>query len=230
MSPDDSEYSEQPRPETATSFLYPFLDRSERDAPALLDDLAQSAAAKAELSRELFEATAEVCRAVLEEAAAEMARRFSAGGRLFTFGNGGSATDASGMAQLFADPPVGQPLPARSLALDYSVLTALGNDVGYELVFSRQLIAAASGGDIAVGLSTSGNSDNVIAAFGEAQRRGMLTIGLAGYEGGAMAASDHVGNCLVVRSDSVHRIQEAQAALIFELWTRVQRELGEQAA
>jgi D-sedoheptulose 7-phosphate isomerase len=79
-----------------------------------------------------------------------------------------------------------------------------------------------------MGLSTSGNSNNVMHAFTEAKHRGLLTIGLAGYNGGAMAGNDKVDYCLVVRSDSVHRIQEAQDALVFELWSVVQRHLADQ--
>ncbi len=109
-----------------------------------------------------------------------------------------------------------------SLVDDRAVLTALANDVGFELVFSRQLIAHAKEGDIAVGFSTSGGSVNVLNAFEEAARRRLLTVGLCGYEGGAMAESGAVAHCLVVRSDSVHRIQEAQDALVLELWSIVQ--------
>ncbi len=87
-----------------------------------------------------------------------MADRFGRGGRLFTFGNGGSATDAQGTAELFRLPPYGRPLPALSLVEDQAVLTALSNDVGFELVFSRQVIAHAEPEDIAVGFSTSGDS------------------------------------------------------------------------
>jgi D-sedoheptulose 7-phosphate isomerase len=128
---------------------------------------------------------------------------------------------------LFLNPPSGRPLPAMSLVEDRAVLTALANDVGFELVFSRQLIAHAAAGDIAVGFSTSGGSRNVLEAFEEASRRHLLTVGLCGYEGGAMARSDAVQHCLVVRSDSVHRIQEAQNALMLELWSSVQHSLDE---
>ena len=107
------------------------------------------------------------------------------------------------------------------------MLTALGNDVGFDLVFARQLIAHAREGDIAVGMSTSGSSRNVIIAFTEARRRGLLTIGLAGYDGGEMAASPDVDHCLVVSSDSVHRVQEAQAAVSFALWSAVQDRLAD---
>jgi D-sedoheptulose 7-phosphate isomerase len=138
------------------------------------------------------------------------------------FGNGGSSTDAALLVTLFAAPPWGAALPARNLVADSAVLTALGNDVGFDLVFSRQLIAHAQPDDIAIGLSTSGNSRNVLNAFAESARRGLLTIGLAGYAGGDMAASGHVEHCFVIDADSVHRIQEAQAAVGFALWQEVQ--------
>ncbi|HEY1733832.1 MAG TPA: SIS domain-containing protein, partial [Acidimicrobiales bacterium] len=146
-------------------------------------------------------------------------------GRLFVFGNGGSATDAAGVVALFRSPPWGRPLRARSLVADRAVITALGNDVGFDLVFSRQLIAHARAGDMACGLSTSGNSTNLLNAFEEAARRGLLTFGLAGYDGGQMASSSAVEHCLVVSSSSVHRIQETQAAVAFELWSTVQSAL-----
>ncbi|HEX9992367.1 MAG TPA: SIS domain-containing protein, partial [Acidimicrobiales bacterium] len=172
-------------------------------------------------------ATLDTAAPELDAAAAAMAGRFAAGGRLFAFGNGGSATDAASVVALFLRPPWGRPLPARSLAAETAVLTALGNDVGFDLVFSRQLIAHARAGDVAVGLSTSGNSENLLVAFAEARRRGLLTVGLAGYDGGRMAASPDVDHCLVVRADSVHRIQETQAALAAALWAGVQSALGE---
>jgi D-sedoheptulose 7-phosphate isomerase len=208
-----------------TDFLYPFIEGGERDVDGLLAALVTSAQAKREESRSLGVLTLERDGDELDRAAAAMAARFDAGGRLFTFGNGGSSTDAAGLAALFSRPPWGIPLPARCLVEDTAVLTALGNDVGFELVFSRQLIAHAAVGDVAVAFSTSGGSRNVLAALAEARSRGLLTIGLAGYDGGDMAASADVQHCLVVRSDSVHRIQEAQAALGFALWAAVQQRL-----
>jgi D-sedoheptulose 7-phosphate isomerase len=209
-----------------TDFLYPFIEGDERDAAVLLADLARSAASKAELSAVLTSATLERMQPTLAVAAEAMADALAAGGRLFTFGNGGSATDAAGLAALFARPPWGRGLPARCLADDQAVLSALANDVGFELVFSRQLIAHAGAGDIALGFSTSGTSRNVLTAFAQARERGLVTVGLAGYDGGEMATSASVQHCLVVRSDSVHRIQEAQAALGFALWAAVQDRLG----
>lgn len=210
-----------------TAFLYPFIEAEERDSIGLMTELARSARAKITESRSLRLATLERCRDQVAGAAAAMAERFAHGGRLFAFGNGGSATDAEGTVDLFRHPPQGRPLPALSLVDDRAVLTALANDVGFELVFSRQLIAHAQPGDIALGFSTSGDSRNMLAAFEEADSRGLLTVGLCGYEGAAMAVSDAVHHCLVVRSESVHRIQEAQDALALELWSTVQRCLVE---
>lgn len=211
-----------------TDFLYPFIEGDERDEGALLTDLARSAAAKSEESRALRAATRQRCAMDLAAIAAAVAERARRGGRILAFGNGGSATDAAGVAALFAFPPVGVPVPARSLVAGEAVLTALANDIGFDVVFSRQLIAMSGPDDVAVGLSTSGNSVNVIRAFGEAKRRGLLTVGLAGYDGGQMAACPDLDHCLVVESDSVHRIQEAQSALLFDLWTRVQLHLGDE--
>jgi D-sedoheptulose 7-phosphate isomerase len=212
-----------------TSFLYPFIDAEERDTSGLLVDLAASARAKMTESDALRRATLEQCAGALRVAAGAIAGRIRRGGRVFTFGNGGSATDAEGTAGLFRDPPSGRPLPAICLVDDRAVLTALANDVGFELVFSRQLIAHARAGDVAIGFSTSGDSVNVMHAMEEAARRDVLTVALSGNAGGAMAASSAVDHCFVVRSASVHRIQETQDALILELWSLVQSCLDEHA-
>lgn len=205
-----------------SDFLYPFIDAEEHDAASLLADLAASARAKGAESARLAAATLERCDADLDAAASAVADRVASGGRVFVFGNGGSATDAAGMVALLRSPPWGRPVASRCLVEDRAVLTALGNDIGFDLVFSRQLIAYARPGDVAVGVSTSGNSANLLAAFAEGRRRGLLNVGLAGYDGGQMAASGDVDRCLVVGSHSVHRIQETQAALAFELWSRMQ--------
>ncbi|MGH3562573.1 MAG: D-sedoheptulose-7-phosphate isomerase [Mycobacterium sp.] len=215
--------------EEPTNFLYPFIDAQEEDPKSLLDDLTASAHAKATESLTLRRTTLEVNAELLATAAAEMARRFAAGGRLFTFGNGGSCTDSLMFAAMFARPPIGRPLPAWSLAADPSVLTALGNDVGYELVFARQLIAHAKPGDMAIAISTSGNSPNLITALAEAhRRRDMYTIGMAGYAGGAFADNPDVDVCFIVRSQSIHRIQESQSLLGYELWLAVHEQLAKQ--
>jgi D-sedoheptulose 7-phosphate isomerase len=210
----------------STGFLYPFLEAEERDVGALVGDLTSSASAKAAESARLRSETLQRCSAVLQQLADELASRFLAGRRMFVFGNGGSATDAEGIVALFRAPPAGAALRARSLVASRSVVTALGNDVGFELVFARQLIAHGRAGDIALGVSTSGNSTNLLVAFAEAKRRHLLTIGLAGYDGGQMATCSDVEHCLVVHSDSVHRIQETQGALVHELWRRIQDRLA----
>ena len=211
-----------------TNFLYPFIDAQEDDPKSLLADLAASAQAKAAESLSLRRSTLEANTELIGSAAAEMARRFSSGGRLFTFGNGGSCTDCTTLARLFAQPPVGKPLAAWSLTADQAIMTALGNDVGFELVFARQLIARGKAGDIAIAMSTSGSSPNLMAALKEARRRGMYTIGFAGYEGGAFAKSPDVDACFVVRSQSVHRIQESQALLGYQLWLAVHDQMATQ--
>jgi D-sedoheptulose 7-phosphate isomerase len=211
-----------------TNFLYPFIDAQEDDPKSLLADLAASAQAKAAESLSLRRSTLEANTELIGSAAAEMARRFSTGGRLFTFGNGGSCTDCTTLARLFAQPPVGKPLPGWSLTADQAIMTALGNDVGFELVFARQLIARGKAGDIAIAMSTSGSSPNLMAALKEARRRGMYTVGFAGYDGGAFAKSPDVDACFVVRSQSVHRIQESQALLGYQLWLAVHDQMATQ--
>lgn len=217
-----------PAQEEETNFLYPFIDAQEEDPESLLADLAASAREKAAESLALRQSTLEANHVLLQTVADEVAQRFAVGGRMFTFGNGGSSTDATTLATLFARPPAGKPLPARTLTADSSVLTALSNDVGYELVFSRQLIAHAKSGDIAVALSTSGSSPNLIAALREAHHRGLYTIGFSGYSGGAFAEDPSIDACFTVRSQSVHRIQESQANLGYHLWLLVHERLDGQ--
>lgn len=210
-----------------TDFLYPMIEGDQTDAPSLLEDLATSADSKASISFELQRQTLDEVEGQLGTIAGALAERFEAGARLFAFGNGGSSTDAASVASLFARPPTEhrRPLPARSLVADSSVLTALSNDVGFELVFARQLIAHAREGDIAVGLSTSGDSENVVRAFMEGHDRGMLTVGLAGNDGGQMAVCDELDHLVIVRSQSVHRIQESQSRVIHRLWELVHEHL-----
>jgi D-sedoheptulose 7-phosphate isomerase len=210
-----------------TGFLYPFIGADERDSGALLTELAASARAKAAESAALQQSTLTANADQVVACGAAMAQRFAAGGRLYAFGNGGSSTDCATFAALFANPPSDgrqwRGLPALSLAADQAVVTALGNDVGFDLVFSRQIIAYASPQDIAVAFSTSGNSRDLMTALREARHRGLLTIGFAGYDGGEMASSDAVDYCFVVGSQSIHRIQESQALLGYQLWSATQR-------
>jgi D-sedoheptulose 7-phosphate isomerase len=215
----------------AMESLYPFLYSDTSDLSAVLDQVRASTVAKVSEIRELRRRVADRDGARIAECAREAAARFGAGGRLFAFGNGGSATDAQQLATLFLNPgPIegraAPPLPALGLANDTSVVTALCNDVGVEVVFARQLAAFGGRNDIAVGLSTSGNSANLVRAFDEASRRGMLTIGLAGYDGGAMAELDSIDYLFVVPSSSVHRIQEAQTTIYQVLWELTAEEVS----
>lgn len=216
-------------PDTA-DFLYPFIEADGGDTGALLEDLRASATSKLLESLALTESLLESLDSELEAIAVETARRLDRGGSVLTMGNGGSATDAQGLVQLYRAPPTGAPLRARCLVDDEAIVTALANDVGYDLVFSRQVIAYGGEDDVLVGFSTSGSSRNLLGAFAEARGRRMLTVGLAGYSGGEMASSPYIDHCLVVRSESVHRIQEAQAALAFSIWSKVQRLVWEEGA
>jgi D-sedoheptulose 7-phosphate isomerase len=203
----------------AMEALYPFLYSGATDLSAVLEQVRASTVAKTREILELRRAVADRDGARIADCARQVAARFRAGGRLFAFGNGGSATDAQQLATLFLNPAGNaRPLPAFGLANDTSVVTALCNDIGVDVVFSRQLAAFCGRNDIAVGLSTSGNSGNLMRAFDEAGRRGMLTIGLAGYDGGKMAELDSIDYLFVVPSSSVHRIQEAQTTIYQVLW------------
>ena len=101
------------------------------------------------------------------------------------------------------------------------MISAVGNDVGFEHVFARQVIAQGRAGDGLIGISTSGNSANLIAAFARANEMGITTIGLAGGEGGQMKSSGVVDHCLVVPSRSIHRIQECHVIAYHILWDLV---------
>ncbi|MFI6920175.1 SIS domain-containing protein [Nonomuraea spiralis] len=202
--------------------LYPFLYVRPTDPDALLEEVRRSCVAKAREIVSLREEVAARHGEDLSRCAARMAAAFASGGRLFAFGNGGSATDAQALAQLFAHPARGRAHPATCLSADMAVVTALSNDVGYDLALARQVAAFARPGDVVVGLSTSGGSANVLNALREARRRRALTVGVAGGDGGRMAADDAADHLFVVPSSSVHRIQEAQTTLCHVLWELVQ--------
>jgi D-sedoheptulose 7-phosphate isomerase len=210
----------------STSFLYPFIDSEETDAASLLDDLAASARGKAAESARLQRESLDEYAAGLTSAGTAMAQRFLRGGRLYTFGNGGSSTDAATLASLFSRPARGRPVAAWSLAADEAVVTALGNDVGFDLIFKRQIIAHARERDVAIALSTSGNSEDLMSAITEANHRGVLTIGFSGHDGGRMAAADDLDFCFTVHSQSIHRIQESHAMLGYRLWSVTQQQMA----
>ncbi|HEY2000315.1 SIS domain-containing protein [Paraburkholderia sp.] len=203
--------------------LYPFLHGGRQDADkldaALLDSVRQKAQDSVETKRRFFEANGRAVVAVAH-VIADVYRR---DGRLFAMGNGGSSCDAAHIAVEFLHPvTTGRPaLCAINLVADTAMMTAVGNDVGFAHIFVRQLIAQARHGDALIGISTSGNSDNLLAAFAKAHAMGLQTIGLSGHDGGRMAASADLDHCLVVPSDSIHRIQETHVAIYHILWDLV---------
>jgi D-sedoheptulose 7-phosphate isomerase len=209
--------------------LYPFLYAGQADLDAVLEEVRRSTAEKAAEAVALRATVAEREADRLAACAEAMARSFAGGGKLLAFGNGGSSTDAQDVVTTFMHPGGGgaRPLPAISLTSDVAVVTALSNDVGFEVVFARQVAAWGRPGDVAMGLSTSGGSANVLRAFEEASRRGLLTVGLAGYDGGKMAEADTIDHLFVVPSSSVHRIQEAQTTVYHVLWELTQQALTE---
>ena len=207
----------------ALQSLYPFLHGAPQDAAVLQRSLLESVHRKADDSidtkREFFAAHAEQ----VVEVARALAGVYRGGGRLFCIGNGGSSCDAAHIAVEFLHPvTAGRPaLAATNLVADMAMLTAVGNDVGFGHVFVRQLIALARAGDALIAVSTSGNSDNVLAACAQARTMGLLTLALSGGDGGALARCTDVDHCLTVRSHSIHRVQETHVAIYHIVWDLV---------
>lgn len=198
----------------ASSFLYPFLSEGETDLDSVLADVRASVLMKAEEVGALREQTLGEGRETLLAAATALRRLFDAGGKLLALGNGGSATDAIDLVADLRYPPdpAWRPRPAIDLTEDTAIITAVGNDVGTEVIFQRQVIAYGHAGDSLVALSTSGNSVNVIEALAEARRREMATVAFVGYDGGRIAADGLADHVVVTRSQNIPRIQEAQAS------------------
>jgi D-sedoheptulose 7-phosphate isomerase len=187
------------------------------------DSILRKARESAEVKLRFFEESADE----LEACARALADRFRAGGRLLVMGNGGSASDAAHVAVEFVHPIVEKrrPLPALALTADSAALTAIGNDADFSRVFVEQLEILARPGDAALGLSTSGASANVNRALRRARELGLLAIGFAGRDGGRMP--DLCDHCFVVKTWSVHRVQETHTALLHLLWDLVHVALGE---
>lgn len=163
-----------------------------------------SATVKQELAAGLGDAAAAV---------AQLVAAYRAGSKLLVFGNGGSAADAQHIAaeltgHFYLDRP---PLPALALTVDTSALTAIGNDYGFEQIYARQVEALGVPGDVAIGLTTSGNSPNVVAGLEAARNRGLWTIALTGRSGGRAGDVAHI--CVRIPSDDTPRIQESHILL-----------------
>ena len=198
--------------------------------PSWKQQAAEQLIASAQIKLRLAETHA----AAIAAAAEAVARCLDRGGKVLVCGNGGSAADA----QHLAGELVGRfktnrrPYPAIALTTDTSVLTGIANDFGYEQVFSRQVEALVEAGDVVVGISTSGESENVVRALEVARRLGATTVALAGRDGGRLAPLGH--HAIVVPSHDTPRVQEAHIAIIHILCdlaeTALAAPLGETAA
>ncbi len=187
------------------------------------DAILRKARESAEVKEAFFRAEA----AAIEALARAMATAFERGARLYVMGNGGGATDAQHVAVEFAHPILEKrrPLPAVALTVDNALLTAISNDRDFAKVFGDQLRLLGRAGDMALALSTSGHSPNLVHALEVARELGMLTIAFTGKDGGRLASmADHA---FVVPSFSIHRIQETHVALYHIVWDLVHVVLGE---
>jgi D-sedoheptulose 7-phosphate isomerase len=195
-------------------FLYPFLGQQKQATEDVIDEVADSIRMKVRDDAKLRDQIAREHGEQIANTALAIQERLARGGKLILFGNGGSATDANDWAlDCVAPPAVYKPVPAVSLALEPANITALANDVGTEVIFLRQLIAHARPQDIAIAISTSGGSKNILAALEEARKRGLLTVALLGYDGGEIVRRGLADWPIVVRSDYIPRIQEVQASI-----------------
>ena len=210
-------------PDTALAGLYPHMAAPDAARPdpalmnaALLESVRQKADDSVRIKQRFFADNA----ARIVDAAHLIARCYRAGGRLYTMGNGGSSCDAAHLAVEFQHPiTAGRPaLAAVNLSQDMAMITAVANDLGFVHVYTRQVLAHVGERDCLVGISTSGNSDNLLAGFKAARHQGAATLGLAGGDGGRMRTCADVDLCLVVPTDSIHRVQETHVALYHILW------------
>ncbi len=195
-------------------FLYPFLGSEKQSTGGLLTEVANSIRMKAGDDTKLRQQVAREQAHQIGNTSLAIHERLLRGGKLILFGNGGSATDANDWAIDCVLPPHGyRSIPAISLALEPANITAVANDVGTELIFMRQLIAQANPEDVAIGISTSGGSRNIIMALQEARKRGLLTVALLGYDGGEVLRCGLADFPVVVHCDYIPRIQEVQASI-----------------
>ncbi len=222
------EHREQGHDVGSSSFLYPFLSSGEQPLEKVVEEVQGSMLQKMKEVNSMRVAVAETEVEAISEIAVAVVERLQLGGKLIVFGNGGSATDANDLvADCLAPPPGFEPVPAISLSAESPNITAVANDIGSEAIFARQLIAHARPEDVAVGISTSGGSANILAALAEARKRGLLTMGIVGYDGGRIVAEGLADRVVVVRSDYIPRIQEVQASVYHVLRGLIQTLVGE---
>ena len=177
----------------------------------------------AEVKEQFFRAEADR----IESLVREMASRFQGGSRLYVMGNGGSATDAQHVSVEFFHPIIEKrkPLPAMALTADQALVTAISNDRDFAKVFADQLRVLSRPGDMAMAISTSGKSPNLVQALEAARELNLLRIAFTGKDGGRLADLAHY--CFVVPSFSIHRIQETHVTLYHIVWDLVHVALGE---
>ncbi len=198
----------------ASGFLYPFLGNEKTDTEELVTQVAASIKMKVQDDSRLREQVAREQAETIGNASVAIHERLAQGGKLIIFGNGGSATDANDWVFDCICPPDGyRAIPAVSLSLEPANISAIANDVGTDVVFLRQLIAQARPEDVAIGISTSGGSRNIIAALEEARRRKLLSVALLGYDGGEIKRRELADFSMVVQCDYIPRIQEVQASI-----------------
>jgi D-sedoheptulose 7-phosphate isomerase len=196
-----------------SAFLYPFLGQQKQETTDVVQDVAASIRMKVHDDTLLRTQLAKEQSEQIGNTALAIHQRLSQGGKLILFGNGGSATDANDWALDCVLPPAGfRSIPAISLAMEPANITALANDIGTEVIFLRQMIAQARPEDVAIGISTSGGSRNILMALEEARKRGLLTVALLGYDGGEIYRRGLADFPVIVRSDYIPRIQEVQAS------------------
>lgn len=206
--------------------FYPFLHDDPPKPQELMNELRFSLLEKARESVEVKSRFFADNQDTILQASLALAKAFHRGRKLLVCGNGGSATDAQHVAVEFMHPiTVGRKaLPAICLANDMAMVTAVANDVGFADVFTRQIIALGGEGDALLGISTSGNSENLIHAFETARRMKLITLGFAGGDGGRMVEMRErnlLDFCLTVPTSSIHRIQETHVALYHVMWDMV---------
>jgi D-sedoheptulose 7-phosphate isomerase len=206
--------------------FYPFLHEDRKKPQELMEELSFSLLEKARESVDVKAKFFEENKEAILAASLEMAKAFHRGRKMLVCGNGGSATDAQHISVEYMHPVIvgRKALPAICLTNDMAMVTAVANDVGFDDIFSRQIIALGREGDILLGISTSGNSENLMHAFATARRMKLLTIGHAGSDGGKMqelCATGALDFCLTVPTSSIHRIQETHVALYHIMWDMV---------
>jgi D-sedoheptulose 7-phosphate isomerase len=204
-------------------FLYPFLGKDKQDTVDIEAEVADSIEMKVRDDSQLRAQVAKQEAEKIGGAVAAMRDHIDRGGKLIIFGNGGSATDANDWAVDCIQPPEHrQAIPAISLSMEPANLSAIANDVGTELIFQRQLIAQARPNDVAIAISTSGGSKNIVMALEEARKRHLLTVALLGYDGGEVWRRGLADFPLIVRSDYIPRIQEVQASIYHVICEQLQ--------